>query len=136
MIKICPVCNKEFKGRNKYTCSMACYAIYKSNTKKCVVCGRNFIDSPSNDTKTCSPNCSKEHRKDLYTKGIYKDSLKKAHEALPTHPLTGQFETHVNAKTWVMQSPTGEIYECRNLLLWLREHEDMLDGTARQAQSG
>lgn len=63
-------------------------------------------------------------------------ALAKAHEILPNHPLTGRFDTHINAKTWVIQDPSGNIHRCRNLLHWLREHEDMLDGSVRQAWDG
>ncbi|MEK8128636.1 hypothetical protein WMW72_12035 [Paenibacillus filicis] len=51
-------------------------------------------------------------------------------------PLTGRFETHMHAKEWVIQSPDGEIYRCRNLKNWIREHIDMFDGTLNQAWDG
>jgi predicted nucleic acid-binding Zn ribbon protein len=136
MIKHCLVCKKEYKGRNKYTCSMACFAIYKSHKKKCVVCGREFYDSPSNDTITCSTKCSTIHRKHLHEQGVYAGTLEKAHVVAKTNPLIGRFDTHMHAKTWRIQSPDGKIHECRNLLNWLREHEDILDGTVRQAWDG
>ena len=72
----------------------------------------------------------------IYKSGKYDEALKKAHKAIKTSPLTGHFETHSNAKTWKIQAPNGEIYECRNLMLWLDEHSDMLDGTVRQAWIG
>jgi len=72
----------------------------------------------------------------MHEDGAYTGTLEKAHEVAKTHPLTGRFETHMHAKTWVIQSPSGEVFECRNLKLWLREHEDMLDGTVKQAWDG
>jgi hypothetical protein len=42
----------------------------------------------------------------------------------------------MHAKTWCIQAPDGQIYECRNLMLWLEQHADMLDGTVRQAWDG
>ena len=131
----CPICGKP-KGRNKNTCSMDCYAKWKTQHKICIVCGTIFCDPQSNDTLTCSPDCSKKHRQDLYTKGVYAESLEKAHEVMSIRPLTGPFETNINARDWVIQSPDGQIYECRNLKLWLREHAEMLDGTVEQAWDG
>jgi hypothetical protein len=87
-------------------------------------------------TVTCSLECSRIHRQNLHAKGVYAGTLEKAHEVFPAHPLTGRFETNINAKTWIIQSPDGQIYECRNLKNWLREHVDMLDGTVEQAWDG
>lgn len=134
-IKICPICSKPL-GRNKYTCSMACWAIFKSTPKVCVVCGNAFNDPASNMTVTCSDKCSTLHRQQLHANGVYDGFLEKAHEVSKNHPLTGRFETHMHAKTWRIQSPSGEIFECRNLKNWLREHEDLLDGTVAQAWDG
>lgn len=134
--KICPVCGINKLGRNKHTCSRACYAKYKTMTKVCVLCGKEFPDPACNDTVTCSPECSSEHRRQLHQSGKYAGALEKAHEVAKTHPLTGRFETHINAKTWRIQAPDGQIYECRNLKLWLEEHQEMLDGTVRQAWDG
>jgi predicted nucleic acid-binding Zn ribbon protein len=131
----CVICGQPL-GRNKIACSMACYAKLKTNMKTCIICGKEFADSQGNMTKTCSPECSSANRKQLHEHGVYDGTLKKAHEAFTTNPLTGRFETNVNAKEWVIQSPDGDIYTCRNLMLWLREHEDMLDGTVIQAWNG
>lgn len=134
--KTCPVCGTQFTGRNKYTCSMACYAKFKTGKKTCIVCGKEFADPACNLTVTCSPECSRIHRQKLHASGVYAGTLEKAWEVAKTHPLTGHFETHVNAKTWVIQAPDGTIYKCRNLMLWLEEHEEMLDGTVQQAWDG
>ena len=115
---------------------MACWAIYKTQTKKCIVCGKEFNDPASNATVTCGDECSKIHRQQLHADGVYAGTLDKAHEAAKTNPLTGRFETHMHAKTWKIKSPAGEIFECRNLKNWLREHEDLLDGTVAQAWDG
>ncbi|KPU42137.1 hypothetical protein OXPF_39160 [Oxobacter pfennigii] len=95
-----------------------------------------FNDPHSNMTKTCSPGCSRVYRQNLHEQGVYNGTLEKAHEAAKTSPLTGHFETHMHAKSWVIQAPDGEIYKCRNLKLWLDEHQDMIDGTVRQAWDG
>ncbi len=128
----CPICNKPL-GRNKNACSMKCYAKLKSHYKLCIICGEKFQDSPSNLNKTCSSLCSVENRKRLAADGVNTAAMKKANEMASKSPLTGRFETHMHAKEWVIQTPDGQIYKCRNLKNWLREHEDMLDGTVRQA---
>jgi predicted nucleic acid-binding Zn ribbon protein len=132
MTKECPVCGKDI-GKNKYVCSMRCYAIFKTKPKTCIVCGKPF--KYSNNT-TCSKKCSLVNRQKIYDKGTYDEALKKAHETAPLRPLTGRFETHCNARKWKIQSPDGNVYECRNLKLWLRNHADMLDGTVKQAWDG
>lgn len=40
------------------------------------------------------------------------------------------------SKGWVICSPAGEVYECRNLLNFIREHPEMFDGTVKQAYDG
>jgi predicted nucleic acid-binding Zn ribbon protein len=98
MLKQCPICGKNYKGRNKNACSMACYAVYKSNKKSCAVCGKQFFSPPSADTVTCSPECSAKNRQspELISKNI--QALAKAQAIRPFHPLTGKFETNANAK--------------------------------------
>jgi len=131
----CPVCGGPL-GRNKNACSHACNSILRSNVKSCIICGESFQAPPSSEKVTCSPSCSTENRRQIAAAGINTPAIQKAHEQLPHSPLTGQFETHMHAKTWVIQSPTGEVYRCRNLKLWLRENEDLLDGTVKQAWDG
>ncbi len=134
-MKQCPICDNPL-GRNKYACSMECYSKLKSNTKECVICDSPFPSPPSSDRITCSRSCSTENRRRLAAEGKSDKGLEKAHKALPDNPLTGRFETHVNAKEWVIQAPDGKIYKCRNLKNWLREHSDLLDGTVNQAWDG
>jgi predicted nucleic acid-binding Zn ribbon protein len=133
--KTCPVCGQEYTWRNKF-CSKACYIKSKTHLKTCVVCGKLFADPACNLTITCSPECSKIHRQQMHADGKYLETLDKAHEAFKTNPKTGHFETHMHAKTWKIQAPDGQIYECRNLLLWFEQHADLLDGTPRQAWDG
>ncbi|MNC21862.1 hypothetical protein D3C75_698480 [compost metagenome] len=104
--------------------------------KTCIICGTEFQAPPSAATVTCGPECSVENRRRLAASGVNDDALQKAHAAIPNSPLTGRFETHVNAKEWVIVSPVGQEFRCRNLMLWLREHEDLLDGTPKQAFDG
>lgn len=132
--RICQVCGKEYTGRNKYCCSMECYAKLKTQKKICVVCGKKFNDPKCNDTVTCSKKCSVINRQ--RKKEELLQSLDKAHVVFADRPLTGPFETNVHAKEWVIQDPDGQIYTCRNLKLWLTEHKDMLDGTVMQAWDG
>ena len=131
----CPICGNPL-GRNKKACSLACYSELKSHKRKCVICGTEFTCPPSADTVTCGLTCSTENRKRLAAAGVNTPALQKAHKMLPLSPLTGRFETHMHAREWVIQDPVGNIHKCRNLLNWLREHEDMLDGTPKQAWDG
>lgn len=132
---ICPICG-ENNGRNKKACSHECYAKLRQNIKVCAICGNEFADAKSNKSICCSKECSVRHRKNLASNGVYDESLLKAQSCIATSPLTGKFETHMHAKKWVIQSPCGEVYECRNLKNWLRDHEELIDGTVSQAWDG
>ena len=143
MIKNCATCGKKFEAKtnaSKY-CSEECFKVVRKKrkalqTKTCIVCGKEFFDHPSNMTKTCSKECSIKNRQRDEHKSKIIALVPKAHEVAATHPLTGRFETNVNARSWKIQAPDGQVYECRNLKLWLRNHEDMLDGTVEQAWDG
>ncbi|MGN7457447.1 hypothetical protein ACTHPH_21770 [Paenibacillus pasadenensis] len=131
----CKVCGGE-RGRNKNACSRKCYSTLRQNVKKCIICRLPFSAPPSSDKVTCSIQCSKKNRQNLAAAGTFSAGIQKAHIALPHKPLTGRFDTHVNAKEWTIQAPDGTIHSCRNLKNWLRQHEDLLDGTVKQAWDG
>lgn len=136
MDKLCPICGKPMAKRNKIACSYKCYATYRQHKRKCVVCGKDFYCHPSDDTKTCSRKCSTENRRRLHAQGTYDEATNKAVQARAQDPRLTRTEQHINAKEWVIQSPDGTVYRCRNLKHWLREHEHLLDGTPKQAWDG
>jgi predicted nucleic acid-binding Zn ribbon protein len=82
--KLCPICGKRELGRNKNACSRACYSIFRTHKKICAVCGKEFPDPVCNDTKTCSPECSRIYRSRMHAEGKYLASLERAHEAIKT----------------------------------------------------
>jgi hypothetical protein len=45
-------------------------------------------------------------------------------------------EQNGRAKYWAIRGLDGTVYEFYNLLHWLREHADLLDGTPEQARTG
>lgn len=65
MIKICPVCNKEFKTTNPHQirCSFNCYQIARENmfdakvVKECAYCGKKFRSYECQHRKYCSAIC-------------------------------------------------------------------------------
>ena len=135
--KICPVCGKPVKYKQYTHCSRECAGLARQNYKECVVCGDLFKSPPSASTKTCrKPDCIKQHRLTVSHYPQVMQSINRGREQLAKTPQ-GQpgYEFH-SAKSWVIQSPDGKIHECRNLLHWLREHEDMIDGTYKQAWDG
>lgn len=119
--------------------------------KRCIICGKDFTASPSDKTVTCSLPCRKERtrrsasktgrrwsedkRKQLSERG-QTTNLKQGTPAALQSPIAGPFETNYNALEWVIRSPDGVTYQCRNLNLWLREHADLLPGTPEQARAG
>lgn len=134
-MKECIVCGKEYVGHNKFCCTRACWSIARAHFRKCVICGKTFRAHPSDDTVTCSAECCRINRtKKTAIYGL--SALEKAHAAASVDPRLIQSAEHINAKTWVIRAPNGQTYECRNLLHWLREHADMIDGTVNQAWDG
>lgn len=106
------------------------------NYKRCAVCGCEFASPPSSEKICCSPECSRIWRKRRARAGIYDSSIHRANAKSHANPLMQRGKQNINAKSWRIQAPDGQIYECRNLLDFLREHSDMLDGTVRQAWDG
>lgn len=53
------------------------------------------------------------------------ESIKKATEAAQKSPLSGRFETNINAKEWVIMDPTGKTYKFTNLRNWIRNNIEL-----------
>ena len=134
--KICIVCGKTYRGRNKYFCSTTCAGLSKQGYKICAGCGKPFKDSPSNLNVCCSPDCSKKHRSSLHQQGVYEESIPKMRQGFRDKVDTIGPENFWTAKGWVICSPSGETYECRNLKNFIREHSELFDGTVKQAYDG
>lgn len=124
-----------------------------TDQRKCVICGKPFRCSPSDNYVTCSKECqSVRAGRALRTRVEQGDHIyswtperrttarenpavaaqRKAAQVLGTQaaqksPVAGRFETNQNAKVWTLVSPEGKIYQVRNLLLWAREHTDLFD---------
>lgn len=137
---ICKNCGKEFWGKEgALYCSKECAGAFRQNYRICFVCGKKFPCSPSDNKLTCSPECWKiRHAGLMSERGMsdsakekisiaakkkgFTDNLKKGVPASMKSPKSGKFETNVSAKEWMLKSPEGKIYKCRNLKLWARKH--------------
>ncbi len=95
------------------------------------MCGKYFYASPSSGKKTCSKACEKVERATNGKIGKSAQNLITAQKAAVVSPNSGRFETNAIAKSWVVQSPVGTIYNINNLSLWASEHADMLPGTPK-----
>ena len=51
-------------------------------------------------------------------------------------PVCQPDENNHLAKMWRIKSPSGVIYEFKNLINFFREHEELIDGTPKQAADG
>lgn len=105
--------------------------------RQCIVCGKDFICSPSDKTITCSKSCSIV-RKQQSHKGVHNswnqnsrerksvegmtDNLRKGTSAAKRSPRSGSFVTNVNAKDWILVDPTGKEHHVRNLRLWCKNN--------------
>lgn len=54
-----------------------------------------------------------------------RESAQKATAAAQKSPLSGRFETNINAKEWVIMDPTGKTYKFTNLRNWIRENIEL-----------
>lgn len=134
--KYCAVCGNELHGRQIKYCSKKCMGLGKQNYKTCPVCGKKFKDSESNDTVCCSAKCSKIHRSQLHQSGVYDESIKNMRTGFSKKIDEIGADNHWISKHWVIESPTGEIYECDNLMNFIRKNPDLFDGTPSQAFDG
>lgn len=135
-MKYCHVCGKPLPPKHRTYCSRNCQSLDLQHKKVCVVCGKEFKDSPTNNRCCCSVECSAKHREQLHASGTY--------DVAVSHWLDGKSKfhaehsgpDHINAKHWVIQSPDGKIYECRNLMYFIKSNPDLFDGTPKQAFDG
>lgn len=105
--------------------------------RKCVVCGREFKCSPSDKTVTCSKECSRIHksRTHMGKKNVWSDeSREKLKKLGRTENLKKGSEA--TAKIWILVSPEGKRYVCKNLRAWTRRHCDLfeVDTSEKNAQ--
>lgn len=134
--RYCVVCGAPLNGRQTKYCSKKCMGLGKQNYKICPVCGKKFKDSATNDTVCCSPGCSKKYRRMLHESGIYDSSIEKMRLGFSEKVDEIGPEKHWLSKHWVIESPSGQVYECDNLLNFIRENPELFDGTAKQAFDG
>lgn len=134
--KYCAFCGNPLSGRQIKYCSKTCMGLGKQNYKICAVCGKKFKDSVSNDTVCCSAKCSHIHRAQLHQSGVYDNSVNSMRVGFSGKIKEIGAENYWCAKHWVIESPDGNIYECDNLMHFIRENRGLFDGTARQAFDG
>ena len=53
------------------------------------------------------------------------ECAKKGTAAAQKSPLSGRFETNINAKEWVLMDPTGKTYKFTNLRNWIRNNIEL-----------
>lgn len=132
----CIICGKP-KGRNKYYCSKACYSRSRQHTKICAICGKEFNSSPSDKVKCCSPACSSEYRRNQHNiDGIYDSNFKAMIKGRKDFFDKYNGDKHFLSKHWVIESPDGKVYECQNLMHFIKNNPDLFDGTPKQAYNG
>lgn len=133
---VCVVCGKTKPKRNKYYCSKACEANHRQHYRVCLVCGHTFKTSPTNDNVCCSAKCSSINRQRMHKSGVYENSMQRLLEGKDRFWKEHSGEEHLNAKLWEIQSPSGQVYTCRNLMHFITTHPDLFDGTPKQAYDG
>ena len=132
----CMVCGKLLTGRQLKYCSKKCMGLGKQGYKTCVVCGKKFKEWEKSDKKCCSLECSKTNRIRKHKDGIYENSIQNMHIGFSKKIQEITLERHWLSRHWVIQSPGGRIYECDNLLNFIRGNPDLFEGTVKQAFDG
>lgn len=136
MENFCIVCGNPLPSKNKKFCSRQCCSAHRQHYRVCPICHKRFKAPPANDNVCCSLECSAEHRRQLHASGVYTDSVNRWQEGKEKFYAEHSGERHINAKHWAIQSPTGKVYECQNLMHFIREHPDLFDGTPKQVFNG
>lgn len=106
--------------------------------KVCVICGADFLCSPSDKKVTCGQKaCISERRRQTHLGLSPKwsnatkqrkaalgqtSNLKMGTAAARQSPVAGPFETNQEAKLWWIISPEGTRYHLRNLRKFCRDH--------------
>lgn len=101
--------------------------------RTCIICDNTFDCPPSSQKITCSQACSRKHRQDLHRAGIYDKPMTVMRQKSSAAKSTAD---NPNAKLWVIRSPNGTVYKCRNLMHWIKSHQDLIDGSPIQAWNG
>lgn len=105
--------------------------------RKCVVCGHEFKCSPSDKTVTCSKECSRLNKSKTHVgkRNVWsQESREKLKKLGQTENL--KKGTVSQEKIWILTSPEGKRYTCKNLRAWTRSHCDLfgLDTSEENAQ--
>ena len=128
-LKLCPVCGKPVKEKSRTCCSYICAGKYRQNYKVCPICGKKFPCAPSASVvSTCgAPACKAAFRKALIVEGMSQTErmTKLGADFLSATPP----EKLPQSKSWVLRAPNGVTYECVDLKKFVRENNELFDGT-------
>ena len=145
--KTCKECGKAFTTdsyhRMQKFCSAKCRRIVQARHARatapkrviwrnqiCVICGRSRRMKSvlyHNASKTCSQKCQTELRRQhsLNLPPLPPETCRSIAEKMAAHPMTGHFVTNRNAKDFSLKSPDGEIFQFRNLSLFVDIRRDL-----------
>lgn len=129
----CKYCGAPLKRSDRVYCSYRCAGLDRQHYKTCVVCGARFAAPPSSDSVTCSPKCSAIQRSRM---ADVRGHTAKLDNERRLHLQTTAPEDWQTAKGWVLQSPDGKKYECKNLIEFFRTHQDLIDCPPETAARG
>lgn len=120
--------------------------------KTCVICGAQFTAPPSSKKITCSRACSTARKRMSHTnvsntwngqsraalsarmKDLgYTPAARHALEAAMALPESQRGPLHRDAKIWTLIDPDGNRHHVVNLLNWAREHAEIFDAVADDA---
>ena len=149
----CMMCGQTFvvnpRTRKRKMCSRKCLRKFMLHRLKnidrshlivwrsltCVVCGKTFQQTGKqfnsySPKRTCSPECKLERQRQtgLMTQ-LSPEAYKIIGEKAAAHPKTGHFETNQHAKDYSLKSPDGEIFQFRNLALFIDRHQELIAST-------
>lgn len=132
----CKVCGKPLPAKHHTYCSRACQSLDRQHKRICAVCGKKFKAAPTDNSVCCSKECSAKHKEQLHKAGVYDYAVQKWLDSKSKFFAEHSGPEHVNAKHWVIQAPDGQIYECQNLMYFIKNNPELFDGTSKQAFDG
>lgn len=111
------------------------YGSWKTGLQRVPCLWEKFKEWARSLKTCCSPECSSIHRKMLYSSGTLTD-IHKVREKMFELSESLDASERWGTKHWVIQSPSGKVYEIDNLFNFIKNNPELFDGTPRQAYDG
>jgi len=100
--------------------------LHAMKTSLCKLCGED-ISAKRSRTLFCSYSCAGKYKVATRSDELRASHSERLRERARTNPLQSSSVTNCNAKSWRLRSPSNTVYEFRNLLLFVKENQNLFD---------